>query len=299
MRSRPLFLVPLALALALAVVACKKPVDVVEQRKLLASEDPKVREQAAGVMKKLYADDPKAAGDPGEAYWAERVQKLPSMAEAEQKQILNQEIVSPQEGATGRYRLDDYWTTSVTHDASNKVTSASKPVHDPAVVTAKPPAGYAGSWVMYYVNGAVHETDEYAGGILKRVHEVYDDGKPRREAKYEDGKLHGQQLTYFPDGKVETDEMYEQGVPNGPRKVYFPTGAPRLDGAFVMGKTDGWLKSYRPDGSEEWCILYDKGREVERGCRPKNPAAPAPAPTSASAPPTPSVSAAPAPSAKP
>lgn len=284
-------LVPFALVLA----GCTKPVDVVEERKRLGSEDPQVRAQAAAVMKTLYARDPKAAGDPGEAYWLERVKRLPAQSEAEQKEILNQELVAGVDQLHPRYRLDDYWTMVVARDGNGKLIGWTKPVHDPAVVTAKAPGGYTGTWVMYYVNGAVHETDEYGLGIVKRVHEVYEDGAPRREAKYEDGKLHGQQVTYFRDGKVETDEIYERGLPNGPRKVYFPTGTLKLDASFVMGKTDGWLKNYRPDGSEEWCILYDKGREVERGCRASKPGEP----PAASAQPAASASASASASAKP
>lgn len=253
----------------LALLACKK-VDPAEQRKLLASPDQKQRDQAAEALRKLYKADPKSAGETPVETWTAKVAALPDAAEAQQKALLATPLTAT---SLDDYRLDDYWAFSVKRDASRKkIVSVTPPFRSIAFVPVKPPDGFTGTWITYYVNGNVRENDEYAGGKLQHMKEMFDTGLPRREGNMTEGAKPGTSVpsglvvTRYEDGRPEIEESYERGRLNGPRKLYYPSGKLKQEGSFVDGNPDGLLRNFREDGSDEWCIYYDKGREVDRAC---------------------------------
>lgn len=258
----------------LTLAGCKKA-DPAEQRKLLASEDPKQREKAAAEMKKLYASDPKSIGDEGPEVWAEKLKKLPTMTTEEKKAVLKTPIDPRPVGAVQTYRLDDFYTTVVTRDSEKNLVSASPAKKDPIFMTVKPAAGFTGTWTTYYVTGVPHLVEDYSAGKLTHMREMFDTGELRREADMvpaaKDGKpvMNGVVVTRFKDGKPEVEETYERGSLNGPRKEMYPNGKVRQEEVHRMGELDGWVKHYRDNGTEEWCIRYDKGKELERGCPAK------------------------------
>lgn len=270
MRSRAVVL-GLFLVAVLGSAACKK-VEPAEQKALLASEDPKKREGAAEELRKLYTKDPKALGDLGKETWTERVKNLPSEDAARQRELLKQPV-SPK--GVADYRLDDFWTVTVRRDATMKVVAAEGPTRNVAFVDVKPGAGFTGTWTTYYVTGVPHTVDDYADGKLKHTREMFDTGSLRREAEMVQSAIagtavpHGTVVTRYPDGKPETEEVFDHGVLSGVRKQFYPSGKLRLEGPYRDGALDGTLINYREDGSQEWCIIYDKGREVNRGCPPK------------------------------
>lgn len=261
MRSR-------AVLLLLVLFACKNA-DPVEQKKLLSSPDPKQREKAAETLQSLYKKDPKAVGDVGIEEWEGRVKALPSASQEEKSRLLAQPVTPK---SITDYRLDDFWVFSVKRDNEQTIVGTTPPTHSVAFFDVKPPNDYSGTWTTYYAHGLPHETDDYASGKLTRVREFYDNGKPKREAAMVEGKtpgsavMTGPVITKFPDGKTQIEEVYDRGVLNGPRKLYYPSGKLNQEGTYAKGELNGPLRNYRQDGSEEWCILYDKGREVDRVC---------------------------------
>lgn len=266
MRSRTALL--FAFTTLLGLSACKK-VDPVEQRKLLASPDPKVRASAAEEIQKLYKKDPKSVGDVGIEEWEGRVKALPDASEEERKKLLATPVTPK---SISEYRLDDFWTFPVKRDDNQRIIGAGPPTHKIAAVEVPPPDGYTGTWTTYYAHGLPHETDDYVSGKLTHKREMFELGTLKRDATMVEGAkpgtavMNGLVITHYQDGKPEIEETYDKGVLNGPRKLYYPSGKVKQEGIYSKGELDGWLKNLREDGTEEWCILYDKGREVNRGC---------------------------------
>ncbi|MDX1651589.1 MAG: toxin-antitoxin system YwqK family antitoxin [Brumimicrobium sp.] len=101
---------------------------------------------------------------------------------------------------------------------------------------------------------------------------------------YKNGKLHGKRTIYYvpeieEDNRVEVmrEAYYENDRLNGPVVEYFPGGVKKLEGTYVNGAFNGIVKHYHPNGKlsiEErykerrkhgWQIAYDQsGKEIGR-----------------------------------
>ncbi|MBC7448722.1 MAG: toxin-antitoxin system YwqK family antitoxin [Hymenobacteraceae bacterium] len=169
-----------------------------------------------------------------------------------------------------------------------------------------------------YANSA-HDYDRqqwYASGNLKAEEHVAADLKtgewrtyfdaagpaPHTVARYERGRLVGEQLTYFPSGQVasrgscevgrrtgiwlEYDGMgaihsettYKAGQKNGPYRELLATGAVLVSGSHLAGKQSGkWMWFDTASGTPTRTATFRKGVELPPAAdQPKKPVRPAP-----------------------
>lgn len=80
--------------------------------------------------------------------------------------------------------------------------------------------------------------------------EKWPDGKPRVEAHYKDGKLHGTYRRWHANGQLAAEEEYENGKWNGRRANWHENGQVLFDWRYREGKLEeGVWKSYHSNGA--------------------------------------------------
>lgn len=96
-----------------------------------------------------------------------------------------------------------------------------------------------GPLTRYGAGGDVLLQAELQQGRLAGALRVYDEqGALLRDARYVDGKLHGEVLSYR-DGKLASSQHFHQGIPHGVCVLYAPSGLEALRQTYLMGKLDG------------------------------------------------------------
>lgn len=118
-----------------------------------------------------------------------------------------------------------------------------------------------GRYTEYYHSGKV-----YAEGPKSGVRNVghwrfYDEttGMLQLEGDYENGKKHGEWITYYNSGKVAVRGSYDQDVPVGKWEYYFEDGTISSAGEYLGGQKNGYWSSFSADGKLLSEITYDKG----------------------------------------
>jgi hypothetical protein len=201
----------------------------------LASPSQRVRDGAAGELRKSFVAPPRKAWD----------QLVTSIKVGDTKvSVLDRlrKIEARPAGATGSgrgssesFRLDEAWLLWVAfaHDATKtgpKATTVTKVSLEENLqyFWVKPPEGFTGVWTTYFVNG-------------QRSHEVH----------YAGGSYSGQFTSFRSDGSKACVQHYGPRGAEGEDTGYFPSGRVSYRGFHKEGKPVGTWTHYQEDGSVE------------------------------------------------
>ncbi len=268
-RAVPSLLWPVAVIVSLA--ACRPSAS--DARAMLASTDPAKRERGARALRQMYAEDPRSLGDHGEAYWTELLVRVEGRKLSEASSILDgaQLLMGSEAGGGGAsqgYRLDDFWTAEIHYSTRGDETVFS---HEPprrrvVHVEVSLPEKLTGTWITYYVNGAIHETIELEGGVRRRRRELHDNGSVHLEETYVDGRLHGTVLARDAHGAPEWEQTWANGKQVGVERFFHPNGKVRQEAHFEDDKLEGRLTNFTESGTATFCAEYRAGVRVDGGC---------------------------------
>jgi hypothetical protein len=208
----------------------------------LANVDGDLRAGAAAELRRLLAGDFNArTNNHGRLYWQERIDQVkPGMKHEEVLRILppvDKQISGQGSGRwhNRQWRLDDYWVVLVNYNNPDTVHEARASLDRRArEVWVDPPAGFAGTWTTWHVNG-------------QKAH----------EAEYKDGKRNGMLTQYYDNGRKAYEQHYVAGTCSGPDRGWYADGSKSYEGQYVDGKQDG-----------TWTHWYQDGRlQTRRGMR--------------------------------
>jgi antitoxin component YwqK of YwqJK toxin-antitoxin module len=131
-----------------------------------------------------------------------------------------------------------------------------------------------GTNVEYHANGAVSVKETVAFNGVDTREEAYtpegkqlsektyhklrpqgtwvfygEDGKtPRLKETYENGKLHGLRITYYPSGKKQVEEPYQFNMIAGKVINYYEDGGIQSEAEYRSSRMHGLYTSYHPNG---------------------------------------------------
>jgi hypothetical protein len=222
------------LALPAWQVAARADVEKVNsQIARLSDADGSARAAAAAELRRLLAGDFNAiTNNHGRLYWEEKVRQVKSgMKHEEALRILppaDQNISGAGSGQSHNksWRLDDYWVVTVYYNNPDLVHEMLPSLnHRARAVWVEPPAGYAGKWTTWHVNG-----------------------QKAQEIEYQDGKYHGTYAAFYDNGRIAYQQTYENGVSNGADQGWYADGGKSYEGQSINGKQDGTWTHWHADG---------------------------------------------------
>lgn len=243
--------------IGLVLLASCKP-SIERTQAALASQSPAEREKAAEILRAAYAKDPLSFGDHGEAYWTARLKDVPGKAHLDFGKVHGGEGGGG--GFSDNVELDDFWWTTVWGNQKDHVyTGYDPPRRMVRSVEAKPPAGFTGTWITYYIDGARHVVDDLVDGRSSRVREYHDNGQLEVDRTYVDGKLDGTFVWKYADGKTHHEESYVKGVQVGVSRWFSREGRLQTESYYRDGKIDGQSLTFDKDGKLQTCSIYEAG----------------------------------------
>lgn len=251
----------LAPLLLLIVAGCRR--DPEAERRALASPDPAERARAATALQAMYARDPTALGDHGEAAWTARLAKARGKTTAEAVAILGGAKLSGGEAGGGGEsvgaRLDDFWVTTLGRSTrgDDVVFETGTPRRAVLDVPAPRPAGFSGTWTTYYVHGAVREKLEVRAGVPARGRTFYETGQLWSEIVYVDGKANGTVITWSPTGAPEREATWSLGQQVSERTLY-PSGKVEYSWTYAGGRLDR-QRRFLESGAMVSCQVFVRG----------------------------------------
>ena len=124
------------------------------------------------------------------------------------------------------YRLDDAWILVCSFRNQGEVLIERTLSPSVRNIWVAPPKNFAGIWITYFVNGQMS-------------HEIH----------YDDGKYHGEFISYAPDGTKCYVQHYDHHVAEGADTGYFASGRIKYHGLYKGGKQVGIWSWYDEDGS--------------------------------------------------
>jgi hypothetical protein len=199
----------------------------------LADRDGDVRAAAAAELRSLLTGDHDAITDNhGRLYWEEEIRQVkPGMKHDDVLRILppvDKNISGQGTGQTHSksWRIDDYWTVNVYYHNPDVVQVMSPSLNRRArAVWVEPPAGFAGKWTTWHVNG-----------------------QKAQEIEYQDGKYHGTYAAFYDNGCIANQQNYENGVSNGADQGWYADGGKSYEGQYINGQQDGTWTHWHADG---------------------------------------------------
>jgi len=126
-------------------------------------------------------------------------------------------------------------------------------------------------WTHYGPSGRISFKETYKNDVLhgKRityyVPELVHDKtvEVMREANYENGRLNGPVVEYFPGGVKKLEGEYKEGKFDGIAKRYHPNGKLMILERWKNRRKHGWWVSYDSSGKETGRTYYFEGDKVE------------------------------------
>lgn len=109
-----------------------------------------------------------------------------------------------------------------------------------------------GKWIYYHPGSdKVMKEENYENGVLHGMQVTYfDNGNITKTEEYKNGELHGVVKVYNPDGKIRRFLTYENGQLNGPAKFYDVDGKLVSEGNYKNNKQAGQWKTYGEETPE-------------------------------------------------
>lgn len=126
-------------------------------------------------------------------------------------------------------------------------------------------------WTHYGPSGRISFKETYKNDVLhgKRityyVPELLQDRRVEvmREANYENGRLNGPVVEYFPGGTKKLEGTYKDGRFDGIAKRYHPNGKLMILERWKNRRKHGWWVSYDASGKETGRTYYYQGEKIE------------------------------------
>lgn len=237
-----------------------------DAKKALGDPSQAARDQAAVSIKQAIAADPKAAGDPGEAFWKTRLATVPmGISQARFEELLGAKgegAVSSGQSTTAIFRLDDYWMVETYFSHPDKLREIGPLSRRARHVWVDPAKDFTGRWVTYFVNGSMSHDIQYRKGTYERFTAYYDNGQRIYEQRYLDGKIDGAEIGHHPDGSKAYEIHHAAGKHTGTWVHWFPNGRKQSEETYVNGELDGISMRYREDGSKQSRMDYKAGKET-------------------------------------
>lgn len=81
---------------------------------------------------------------------------------------------------------------------------------------------------------------------------------------YKDGRIHGEQLGWYPDGQLEREFNFHEGYPHGHQVMYQPNGQKYIESYFEYGKKNGEFKHWYDNGNLSSVVVFEDDVEVSR-----------------------------------
>jgi len=239
---------------------------VEEAVKQLSDPRQAVRDAAAATLRKLLAEDPTAARDPGEAHWKKKLAGIPKGISSDEFARLtgasSEGGASSGQSSTTTWRLDDYWTVTVFFDLPDRLREVGELRRSARRVWVEPGKRYSGGWTTYYVNGVVDHRIEYVDGEYRRFASYYDNGQLINEQHYKNGAIDGPELGFHRGGERAYAIQYAAGNPVGRWTHWYANGNLESEQNYADGKLDGVTMNWRQDGTKSSRIDYRHGEET-------------------------------------
>lgn len=103
---------------------------------------------------------------------------------------------------------------------------------------------------LFNENGELEAKGYYEGKEKDSVWTYYKSGKlPIREVRFNNGKKHGTERTFFYDGTIAQIRYFDNGIENGSWKVYYPDGTQKSESRVENGELNGYYYLFDRDGS--------------------------------------------------
>jgi len=224
------------------------------------------RDEAAAALRAAIAQDPSASGDPGKVSWNQRLAALPrDTTKSQFEQQTGATGILGTAGMGGKtvvYQLDDFWTATASFGRGDTLTHVGDLARRPRQRSVEPPSGYAGPWVVYFVDGAVAQQNQYAAGQLQRRCEYGSDGQLSLEQHYVGGKLDGVERGFYADGKRSEEGSYREGKRSGRWVHWYPSGLLQQEESLTAGVENGPFINWRDNGTRSSRIDYRDGKET-------------------------------------
>ena len=117
----------------------------------------------------------------------------------------------------------------------------------------------------YYTSGELKTEFFINQDSLKegRYQEFLPDGKLVRIIEYEEGRPHGDYITFHLTGGTSSQHHYQYGLPEGPYFWYYPNSQIRQQGIKVNGHDHGHAKSFFENGALKSLINYHMGEKYQ------------------------------------
>ncbi|MDB6081688.1 MAG: hypothetical protein JWO53_960 [Chlamydiia bacterium] len=125
-----------------------------------------------------------------------------------------------------------------------------------------------GEYLSWFEDGSPHEVCTYTNGQPEGEWTEYFPVSTRQKKQivkalqhYENGKLHGEQRSFWENSQLQALLTYDKGVLNGRKALFSEEGTRLFDVTYVQAKLEGKVYQLHPDGMEE--IQYFKNNILD------------------------------------
>jgi len=274
----------------------KEPTTLVE---LLSNPDQNIRAEAAATLRRLIGTNSSLkTNNHGEKYWKKRVESVtPGMRHSDVIKILpayNKTLSADRllwsgsgsgDSHIGRWRLDHYWIVMIQYRNPDRVIETPKLQNKAMRVWVKPPKGFSGTWITWYINGfkdhvIEYKNDKYNGAFIvfyDNGHKSYQqhykagvcsgpslgwytDGRKMYNGNYINNKQTGTWTHWFPDGRLRSRCKYKNGKYHGVQSVWYDNGKMQSKVSYQNGKKHGLDRTWNKSGKLLWSRYYENGK---------------------------------------
>ena len=119
-------------------------------------------------------------------------------------------------------------------------------------------------WNYYDEEGSLRKKENFDQGKLNGEQITYfPNGQGAEKANYSNGKLHGEQKTWFPSSLLRSEAIFADDNAHGKMIHYFPSGKKELEGNMLNGRRDGTWIHFNNDGNIHLFLVYKQGELVK------------------------------------
>lgn len=259
---------------------------------------------AATALREMFARRKDARpNDHGEAYWRARISKikfgdlrkevyglLPPDPPLKDGEVHAGAVIGSGRTEIESYRLDDYWSVTVSFHIPGTVSALPSLRNDPKRIWIDPPKNYTGEWNGWFVNGRKATCNHYKNGKYDGVLSWYrtngrmifqqqykggvitgdeagwhEDGKKSYTGQYDkNGKRTGKWTHWFESGQMHSRTEHLAGKFHGLRELWHENGQLRYQDHYQNGVKHGVSRAFDMGGAVLWQRMYRNGEIVEQ-----------------------------------
>ncbi len=99
-------------------------------------------------------------------------------------------------------------------------------------------------------------------GLKEGIFRMFDEeGRLYEQSTYEQGRLHGLRILFFPDGDTLSVETHKSGQYQGPYRLYHENGRLELKGQYIDNVMAGSWERYYPNGQLRERVRFQDNQE--------------------------------------